>query len=270
MSTPPLVAVAHGSRDARSATTVRALARAVQGQAPDLEVRTAFLDLSEPTLAEVLGELHSAGHRDVVVVPLLLGSAFHARVDLPGLIADIGTSMPLLRVTVSGVLGPDPALESAALDRLRQARAEPGDPELGVVLTGVGSSRAAANEAVATIARRWHRSTGFAAVTHAFATARPGTGAALARLRARGAREQAIAPWFLAPGLLLDRIAREAPDCRIAEPLGDHPLVAELVLHRYHAVSGSTAHRDGHHVTPGHAATAQPTLTLPTAASLAG
>ena len=76
---PPLVAVAHGSRDPRSAATVAALVDVVRAQAPTLDVRTAFLDLSAPRLPDVLAALHGAGHRDVVVVPLLLGKAFHAR-----------------------------------------------------------------------------------------------------------------------------------------------------------------------------------------------
>lgn len=86
-SPPALLAVAHGSRDPRSAATVRALVTAVRLAAPGTEVREAFLDLSSPKVGERLAELHARGQRQVVVVPLLLGSAYHARVDLPALIA---------------------------------------------------------------------------------------------------------------------------------------------------------------------------------------
>lgn len=237
MSSAPLVAVAHGSRDPRSAESVRALSAAVADRAPGIEVHTAFLDLTAPTLGEVLERLHARGHSEAVVVPLLLGSAFHARVDLPQLVAQATSRLPLLRVSVADVLGPDPALESAAADRLAQAGADPAETELGIALTGVGSAHPPANQAVARVAERWNASTGGAAVTHAFATASPDVRATLARLRARGARRFALAPWFLAPGLLLDRIAEHAtqaaPGTVIAGPLGSHPRVADLVLTRY-------------------------------------
>jgi sirohydrochlorin ferrochelatase len=153
MSAPPLVAVAHGSRDPRSAAAVAALLDQVRSTAGDVDVRGAFLDLSVPLLTDVLTEVYTEGHRDAVVVPLLLGSAFHARVDLPGLIDDAMTRLPGLRVSVTDVLGPDPALEEVALRRVREAGVEPDDPDIGVVLTAVGSSHPPANAARTRVAR---------------------------------------------------------------------------------------------------------------------
>ncbi len=42
MNVVPLVAVAHGSRDPRSAAAIHALMDEVRRQRPDLDVRTAF------------------------------------------------------------------------------------------------------------------------------------------------------------------------------------------------------------------------------------
>ncbi|MGH3877392.1 MAG: sirohydrochlorin chelatase, partial [Actinophytocola sp.] len=174
---PPLVAVAHGSRDPRSAATVAALVDVVRAQAPSLEVRTAFLDLSAPRLPDVLAALHGAGHRDVVVVPLLLGKAFHARVDLPAMIAEATGRLPHLSVSMADVLGPDDRLPAVALRRLLATGVRPGDPELGVILAAAGSSHAPANRAVSAVAATWAASgtsLGWAGVEAAFAsTARP-------------------------------------------------------------------------------------------------
>lgn len=235
--TPPLVAVAHGSRDPRSAATIRALLDVTRGLAPELDIRESFLDLSEPLLTDALRGLYAAGHREVVVVPLLLGVAYHARVDLPALVAEVTAQCPGLEVRVSGVLGIDPVLEAVALDRLAEAGAGLDDPGLGILLAGVGSSNVAANDAVAGITTRWHLRRGLRA-TPAFASAtQPDVPAAVARLRAHGARRLAVAGWFLAPGLLPDRIARLAreadPSVVIAGPLGPDPRVARLVLERY-------------------------------------
>ncbi len=241
----PLVLVAHGSRDPRSAATIRRLADVVCRLAPRLDIRVAFLDLSEPPLASVLDDVATEGHCEAVVVPLLLGNAFHSRVDLPALVAEAEQRSPGLRVLVSDVLGPDPLLLDAVYDRLAEAGAAP-DSALGVVLAGVGSADAAANDVVADVAARLHQRGDYAGVTHAFATCGPNVESAIARLRARGAGRIAIAPWFLAPGLLLDRIERRArhvaPDAVLAAPLGAADAVSTVILTRY-ATTTSTAAR---------------------------
>lgn len=234
----PLVAVAHGSRDPRSAATIHALMDVVRAKRPDLDVRVAFLDLSAPRVGDVLGAVHGDGHSEAVVVPLLLGRAFHARVDVPAAVADAERRYPRFRVHVADVLGPDRRLAAAAWRRLLAAGADPADPELGVVLAGAGSSHAPANRLVADVAERWRGNTSWPGTVAAFAAAaEPDVPAAIKTLRAQGAVRIAVASWFLAPGLLPDRItdlAREhAADPLIAEPMADDPGVADLVLQRY-------------------------------------
>jgi sirohydrochlorin ferrochelatase len=237
---PPLIAVAHGSRDPRSAATVHELLDVVRALRPGLDVRAAFLDLSAPRLTDVLSAVAWDGHREAVVVPLLLGSAYHAKVDVPA-----AARHPRLSIQIADVLGPDPRLESAALRRLAAAGVRHDDPEVGIVLAGAGSSHAPANALVHKVARRWARGSGWAGVTAAFAAAAdPGVPAAIERLRAAGARRIALGSWFLAPGLLPDRVIAQArsaaPDVTIAQPLGADIDVAELVLHRYSAAALGT------------------------------
>jgi sirohydrochlorin ferrochelatase len=218
----PLIAVAHGSRDPRSAASIHALLDVVRSLRPELDVRGCFLDLCAPRLSDVL-------RGPSVVVPLLLGKAYHARVDVPAAVAE--SRVPAV---VTDVLGPDPRLESAALRRLSEAGVDFGDSSLGVVLAGAGSSHAPANEAVAHVARRWARESGWAGVEAAFASiASPTVPEAIERLKARGASRIAVASWFLAPGLLPDKVASLAGDAVIARPLGDDVEVAQLVLDRY-------------------------------------
>lgn len=230
----PLVAVAHGSRDPRSAETVGRLVDVVRRLEPALDVRVAFLDLSAPMLPDVLAGLHADGHDEAVVVPLLLGRAYHARVDIPGAVARATRRRPRLRVRVAGVLGPDPALDDAALRRLVAAGADPDDEGLGVVLAGAGSSHAPANAAVQRVANGWRNRTRWSDAVAAFASAGgPDVPKAIARLRARGARRIAVGSWFLAPGLLPDRVRGLAGDAPMAEPLGADEAVAGVVLRRY-------------------------------------
>jgi sirohydrochlorin ferrochelatase len=209
---------------------------------PDLDVRLSFLDLSAPRLPDALASVAADGHTRAVVVPLLLGHAFHARVDVPGEVARAARARPGLDIAVTPVLGGDPRLEEAALRRLAAVAGPLADPGLGVVLAAIGSSHAPANAAVAAIVDGWVHRFGWAAGGAAFATATtPTVTDAVARLRAAGARRVAVAPWILAPGLLPDRIARDAhgAGALVADPLGPDPAVAAVVVARHGAVTAA-------------------------------
>lgn len=243
---PALVAVAHGSSDPRAAAAVATLLGAVRALSPGLDVRPAFLGRPRPGLGEALWQAHGDGHREVVVLPLLLGAAFHARTDLPAAVDDAVARLPgPLRVLVADVLGPDPRLPAVALRRLSTAGVALGDPALGVVLAAAGSSHPPANAAVRAVARAWALAMPWHGVLAAFATtATPSVSGAIAALRASGARRVAVASWFLAPGVLPARVAAEAtaadPRAVVAAPLvtvaaGADPGLAQLVLQRYRA-----------------------------------
>ena len=57
MAAPALVALAHGSRDPRSAATIKALVDEVRRMRPDLRVEQAFLELAKPSFTTVVDRL---------------------------------------------------------------------------------------------------------------------------------------------------------------------------------------------------------------------
>ena len=237
MAAPALVALAHGSRDPRSATTITALVDEVRGLRPDLRVEKAFLDLSRPGFSTVVDRLVKAGYDEIVVVPMLLTEAFHAKVDVPAALAAATNRHEGLRIRATGVLGLEPRFLEVLDVRMREALRRCRVRELdALVLAAAGSSDPLANQAVARLARLWgshHR----LPVTAAYAsTAPPATGEAVRAFRAEGRRHIAVASLFLAPGHLADRaaeLALEAGAVAVSEPLGAHPEVARTVLARY-------------------------------------
>ncbi|WP_405507948.1 sirohydrochlorin chelatase [Streptomyces purpurascens] len=235
---PVLLVIAHGSRDPRHAATVHALVRRVRAQRPDVRVETGFLDFNVPSVQGVLESLAVQGVRDVVALPLLLTRAFHAKADIPAVLAD---APPQLRIHQAEVLGPSPLLLAALERRLYEAGLSPADkPSTGVVLASAGSTDPEAIAVIAEIAREW-RHTGWCAVRPAFASAGspagfPRTEDAVRELRALGCSRVAVAPYVLAPGRLPDRIARGAAEADVlADVLGPAPEVARVVLERYEA-----------------------------------
>lgn len=221
-----LVLTAHGSADPRSAVSAHEVARTIGRIRPDVEVWVAFCEQNLPNLADVLTTIGSGA----VVVPLLLADAYHARVDIPALIAESGVT-----ARQADVLGEDDRLIAVLRQRLTHAGVGQFDGDVGVLVTAVGSSHPQANKRTAMVADVLAQHTRWAATT-AFATGPSPTLAEAAELlRRRGATRLVVAPWFLAPGRITDRIAEYAQTHRIsmASPLGAHRLVADTVLDRY-------------------------------------
>lgn len=237
MTAPALVALAHGSRDPRSAQTITALVDEVRAQRPDLRIEPAFLDLCKPSFPGVVDRLVRAGYDEIVVVPLLLTEAYHAKVDVPNAIAEAIARHVGLRIRATGVLGLEPVFLEVLDRRLRAALSDARVRELdALVLAAAGSSDQLANQAVTRLARLWgtrHRLPTVAAFASA---APPATGEAVRAFRAEGRRHIAVGSMFLAPGTLPDRareLALEAGAVAVSLPLGADPEVARTVLARY-------------------------------------
>ncbi len=185
----------------------------------------AFCEQNFPNLRDVLAATGNA-----VVVPLLLADAYHARVDIPAMIAESGAG-----ARQADVLGEDDRLIAVLRQRLTHAGVSQLDPEVGVLVTAVGSSRPQANARTALVADYLAQHTRWTATT-AFATGpRPTLAEAAETLRDRGASRLVIAPWFLAYGRITDRVAdfARAQGIPMAAPLGPHRLVADTVLDRF-------------------------------------
>jgi sirohydrochlorin ferrochelatase len=220
MSSPALLAVAHGSRNPAATDVIRALARQIRRLAPVLDVRVAFIGHQEPSLP---AELDAAGS-NAVIVPLLLSSGYHLTADITGAATTAGA-------LVAGALGPDELLLTALTARLAEARVPDGTP---VVLAAAGSSNPAAAVEVQEQADLLAARLGVP-VRAAFATAaRPTVPEAVLQLREETGMPVAVASYLLAPGHFQDQLSACGADW-VTQPLGDHPALAGLVLDRYRA-----------------------------------
>ena len=183
------------------------------------------------TLDLCLAAAAATDRAPAVVVPMLLASAFHARVDIPAAIAASGA--PVLQ---ADVLGEDPALLTVLGQRLAEHGVSPGHRDVGVIVAAVGSSSDETNARTASVGPVLAAHTAWVGAEVAFATgSRPTLADAADRLRRRGATRLVVAPWFLAHGTITDRVAKAAGalDMSMTAPLGAHNLVAATLLDRY-------------------------------------
>lgn len=123
MARPTLLAVSHGTDDVDGARAIADLVAQVAAHLPEVEVRTAFLDVQLPDARGALATIEGP----VVVVPLLLSSGCPAHHDLHRLVAD------RMDAVVADPLGPDPRLARVLAQRLSGATDHP------VILAAAGS-----------------------------------------------------------------------------------------------------------------------------------
>jgi sirohydrochlorin ferrochelatase len=195
--------VAHGTRSVAGQGQIRALADTVALRRPELDVRLSYVDVQQPRIADAV----TPGS---VVVPLLLSTGYHVRVDIAR--AAEGNAV------VTPPLGPDPVLTAALRRRLPAYDA--------VVLAAAGSSDP-----------RWRADIdAIAAGLGAHVAYASGTGRrvpdVVAELRRGGARRIAIAAYLLAEGLFYRSLHQAGADS-VTPPLCHDPTVADLVLSRY-------------------------------------
>lgn len=226
---PVMVVVAHGSPDPRPRGTIGALLRRVRGMRPGLRVELGHLETDEPLLGDTLARLRGSA----VLVPLLFGRGYHVKHDIPGVLA----GAPHLRAAAAACLGPHPLLVEALHGRLVEAGYRQGSGD-AVVLAAAGSldpeSAAGTRHTADMLAARL----GGAPVLPAYASAaRPTVPEAVELLRSAGHRRIALSSLFTAPGHFATRCAEAAPGLT-AEPLGSHPALARLLLHRYDQAAG--------------------------------
>jgi sirohydrochlorin ferrochelatase len=233
---PPVVLVAHGSRDPRAAASTRALARAVAAAGPGLDVRAAYLEHTFPQPRQVLGALQDAGHTAATVVPLLLTAAYHGRIDIPALLDQARADGLRAEISVTDVLGPvDGRVHPALLAGLRRRLATLRVEYDALVLAAAGTRDAAARATVGQVAAALGAALDVPCLPAYASASAPTGGAAVRQLRRDGARRVAVAAYFLAPGRLYETVAasaREAGAVAVAAPLGDAPEIAHLILDR--------------------------------------
>ena len=205
MKPPVLLAVAHGTRSAAGQAQIRDLVDRVAGRRPELDVRLAYVDVQQPRVGEAIRGL------DAVVVPLLLSTGYHVRVD-------IAEAVAANHAVAAAPLGPDPVLT-----RSLQSRVSAGDT---VVLAAAGSSDPAWRAAVAAVAAQLGAHVAYASGTELRVPE------VVARLREQGARRVTVAAYLLAEGLFYRSLHRAGAD-RVTPPLCADPAVEELVLARY-------------------------------------
>lgn len=137
MNSPPgslgLLFVGHGTRSERGKRDFLTLASRLADALPQMLTEPAFLELQQPNIAAGLARLLERGARQIVLLPLLLFSAGHAKQDVPDefakaldkLLQESSDNLaPGLSWTQSPHLGLNPHLQELTCRRIATALTE--------------------------------------------------------------------------------------------------------------------------------------------------
>lgn len=222
--TTTLIACSHGTSDDAGRRAIQLLTSQVARLVPGIRVEQAFVDVEQPAVDDVVATAVRRG--TAVVVPLLLSTGFHVKVDIARAVGRYPG-----RAVAADPLGPHPLITAVLEHRLASTGVRDGD---AIVLAAAGSSDPAATVAVQEVARDLankvgrHIDVGFAA----------GAGTpieeAVAMARERSTGRVIVASYVLAPGFFAGRIASCGADIA-TEPLAPDVRVAGIVRSRFEA-----------------------------------
>jgi sirohydrochlorin ferrochelatase len=232
MNSPVLIACAHGTRNVEGQAAIRQVMAEIEALRPGLTVVEAYVDVQEPELGGVVASLPEG--TPAVVVPLLLSTGYHVKVDIPKAI----TSRP--EVSAAPPLGPDPRLAELLAARLRDAGL--GDDD-GVLLAAAGSSLPDGSVDSEEQARQLAELLPNKVRVAYGASAEPNVPDGVAALRAEltgaevteGGGRVVVSSYLLATGYFHDQLSKAGADV-VTAPLLPSPVLAEIALERYDAV----------------------------------
>jgi sirohydrochlorin cobaltochelatase len=247
-SSEGLLLVAHGSRCALATEQLASLVGLVAAASPDLDVELGFLELTEPPAGPMLERLLARGCRRVVVLPLVLLAAGHAKSDVPALVVEARARHPEAEIVLGRPLG----VSRQPVEILGKAVVAAGGHGLPLLVVARGTSDPDANGDAFKAARlvaEWTAApivqVGYSGVT------RPSVVEAASLLARLGNRRFALAWWYLCHGALVERGRSELADfCEEADVeivdagyLGPHPALVSLVAERWQEAIGGRVER---------------------------
>ena len=217
-----ILLVGHGSRAANGNREIEQFAQLWCERQPAWRIEVCFIEFAELLLDEGLTKA-AQGARRVIVVPLILNAAGHAKMEIPAHIAAARRRHPATEFIYARHLGAvEPVLHilERTLKRAMLALDAPDPKTTGVILLGRGSSDRIANGEVAKMSRWLHEETGHELVDIAFTgITHPRLETVVQRHSRIGMTQIVVLPYYLFTGTLIERIQRQVVHLRQQYPL---------------------------------------------------
>lgn len=221
----------HGTREPAGVAQFLELARLFADALPGYAVEPCFLELAEPAIAVGLERLLSRGINELVVAPLLLFAAGHAKEDIPAMVGAALSALGRADLPRRQTPPLECHAELLALSRERflEGAKSSAAASTTLVMIGRGSRDADATQQMHRYAALHATQLGLPPPVVGFlAVARPNLGEALELAAARATERVVVQPHLLFEGLLSAEVRAAVADAQRRWPKIDWRCTAPL------------------------------------------
>jgi sirohydrochlorin ferrochelatase len=201
----------------------------------DAEIQEiSFLELAVPSIEEGFDKCVNAGAEQISVVPLLLLTATHSKIDIPKALKACSSKHPSILVNYGNPIGVLEKMADSVINRINQCTEI--DSDAIAVLIGRGSSDPDVKRDLGKIAEIVQNKTDLKSVWTCFLTASTPSFKDTLQKAKRTGRKVVFIPYLLFTGLLMKGIEKDIYDenncLKLCGYLGKEPLVAEAFIGR--------------------------------------
>lgn len=245
MSQQAVLFVGHGSRDPEGNDEVRVFVQEIAAKMPEVRVETCFLEFERPTISQGIATCVASGATHVVVVPIILFSAGHAKLHIPAAIDEAKEQYPHIQFTYGRPIGVHDQILNILMARVSEAGITIGEQDhsdTALLVVGRGSSDPDANSDLFKISRLlWEKQRVKWVETAFIGVTAPLIDEGVERCVRLGAKKVIIVPYFLFTGILIQRMEQLLLDYRtaytdvafeLAGYFGFHPELQDILIER--------------------------------------
>jgi|YelNatPaOPRAMG01_1025707.scaffolds.fasta_scaffold09329_2 sirohydrochlorin cobaltochelatase len=245
-----VLVVGHGSREKASNLEFEQLVAQLRTRWPEFDVRHAYVELAEPSLADGMDAIARSNDR-VIIVPCFLFAAGHVKNDIPLALAAARQKFRGVKFEAGRVLGVHPTMAELAFERAFERSDAEDMKGTAIVMVGRGASDPDANGDFFKLVRLFSEGRGFKWVAPCFIGITEPKFEETIELVARARPERVVVvPYLLFGGRLIAGLeeqvrefARRYPwiSVRLAPHLGVHPKLLEMMDERIREALGGCA-----------------------------
>ena len=241
-----IVLAGHGSRDPDGLREFEQLIALMRERIGAHRLQHGYLEFARPTIVEAVQATIEAGARRVVMVPVLLFAATHAKNDMPSELQALQQAFPDVEISFGAAMDLHPRLLRLAQQRIVEAEAKAEQhiqrADTCLVVVGRGTSDPDANSEISKLCRMLEEGMGFGASFVCYSgTARPLVADGLRTAARLGYPRMIVMPFMLFDGILVKRIYAAADTLAARHPeievltthyMGVHSDLVEVFLER--------------------------------------
>jgi sirohydrochlorin ferrochelatase len=238
--------ICHGSRVKKACEQAITFIKKCMAQSPVSIQEFCFLELASPTIEEAYEKCVQRGADKIIVLPVFLLTAVHAKEDIPKELERIRKRFPHVEMVYGRPIGVHHHMIDILIERLHETGEDLSEDSM-VLLIGRGSSDPDVKRDLTHIAHLLKRKAGLSRVDTCYLTAaKPGLEEALFTAKQSSYKKIFIIPYLLFTGILMNTIQKTIKngfadgekEYILCNYLGYHPLIGNILQERFAEISG--------------------------------